>query len=158
MALRNLNTEFILSLLGCSPLSVEMKARLSSPLRSPGESRQVSTFFLEQKTNYWILLSRLATPLTILEATIAIYFFFLITLVGVVLAFFWHSCFVCVFSPDSLGIYLKGNRFIAKYVGLFILRPHFLSVEIEFSGEETEPERWTVTGRNGDCFAGWHFM
>lgn len=31
---------------------------------------------------------------------------------------------------------MKGNRFIVKHVGLFILRPHF--VEVDLSGEEPD--------------------
>lgn len=50
---------------------------------------------------------------------------------------------LCVFSPDSLGIYLKGNMFIAKHIGLFILSLHFLSVEIElFEKNQNWRDEW----------------
>lgn len=97
-----------------------------------------------------------ATPLAILQATrIAIYLFFLITSVGVVLAFLWRACFVCVFSPDSLGIYLKGNMFIAKHVGLFILSLHFLSVEIGLSEKNQNwRDEWWQAGMGTLCWLG----
>lgn len=71
---------------------------------------------------------------------IAFGFFILIALWGVVLAFLSHSCFVCLFSLDSLRTYLKGNRFILRDVGWFVLRRYFVVVETELSVEEPEVE------------------
>lgn len=58
-------------------------------------------------------------------------FFIFISVVGSCLTFLWHSCFVCLFSLDSLGTYLESNRFNVKHVGLFILRSYIVVVEIE---------------------------
>lgn len=56
---------------------------------------------------------------------------------------FWHFCDIlvsCLLSLVSLGTYLKGNRFIVKHVGLFILRSYFIAVEIEWSEEAPDLE------------------
>jgi hypothetical protein len=63
-----------------------------------------------------------------------------------------------LFSLDSLGTYLKVNRFISKHVGLFILRLHFIVVEIELSGKETAGMVFTDSHLSGECIFGTVFM